>query len=761
MRLTLRTLLAYMDGVLEPADAADIEEKIRESEFATGMVNRIRDVVRQLRLGAPRLRGKGMGLDPNTVAEYLDNTLPTEQIPDFEKACLESDTQLAEVAACHQVLTLVLGEPAEVSPDSRERMYGLINEAKRAATPAAEQPTDQEPSGNGIPLAPEEPSDVEEEPKRPRSKPEVPDYLREPSGRPMWPVAAAVLMLVMLVCVVVLAVGPQNIVALFSSEAGPEAVTVNQVEEPIVAENAPAPAPATEEPSAEATPADSTADDEVMAPAAPEPTLSVGETTSAEEPTEATAPVATEDEATNEPPVPGTLPAVPSSEPATDEGTAEPTTPEPQPAMRQPPSVATEEAAEAAMADPPEPASVAPAAEAAPDGGDDIPSLLGRFVSDRTVLLKANPDTGAWDRLPARSGIGPGDRLLALPAFDATVALGSGINIVLLGGTMVEFGPPDASGAPMLRIHYGRVLMMTAGGDQRGIHLVADGQQGWLGLAGPNSIAAVEAVRIMIPGSDPEAERSPLLVNLYVGQGEVTWRTAADAQPETLSAPYQHTLGSDIDTADQPLPQWVMQDTTPLIEQRGAEFIEEHLSEERQIATRGALKELVDHRRSEVKALAARSLVHLGVYDPVIEALANPPQHAAWPSLIAELAQAMVRSPEQATAIRETFQLERGNDGDKLFRLLRGYSPQQLRDGAANQLVADLDNEAVDMRVLSFWNLHQITGEMNAYRADHTAARRKPAVQKWREQLEAGQIVSWDEAPAAQPGEAAAEGTLP
>ena len=73
------------------------------------------------------------------------------------------------------------------------------------------------------------------------------------------------------------------------------------------------------------------------------------------------------------------------------------------------------------------------------------------------------------------------------------------------------------------------LLMMTAGGDQRGIHLVADGQQGWLGLAGPNSIAAVEAVRIMIPGSDPEAERSPLLVNLYVGQGEVTWRTAADA----------------------------------------------------------------------------------------------------------------------------------------------------------------------------------------------------------------------------------------
>src|SRR6185503_13312006 len=143
MRLTLRTMLAYLDNVLEPADAEVLGQKINESDFASGLVERIKGVLRKVRMDAPKLDGKGMGNDANTVAEYLDSSLPQDRIGDFERVCLESDKHLSEVASCHQILTLVLGKPAEVPLELRERVYALINPEqppveRRSATAVAE-----------------------------------------------------------------------------------------------------------------------------------------------------------------------------------------------------------------------------------------------------------------------------------------------------------------------------------------------------------------------------------------------------------------------------------------------------------------------------------------------------------------------------------------------------------------------------------------------------------------------------------------------
>ena len=126
LRLTLRTLLAYLDDTLPPEQARAIGQKVAESETAQELVDKIRKAVRRRSLSTPPNAADGSPSDPNIVAEYLSDVLPPEQLEKFETTCLESEVNLAEVAAVHQLLTLLVAEPVRVPPTARKRMYQLV-----------------------------------------------------------------------------------------------------------------------------------------------------------------------------------------------------------------------------------------------------------------------------------------------------------------------------------------------------------------------------------------------------------------------------------------------------------------------------------------------------------------------------------------------------------------------------------------------------------------------------------------------------------
>lgn len=122
MRLTLRTLLAYLDDRLPPANAREIGQKIANSPFTTDLVERIRDVKRRRRLADP---GKAQPMiEPNLIAEYLDDQLTPDLVARIEREILASDAMLAEVAAAHEILGL-LRDPVTVESRLRDRLYGL------------------------------------------------------------------------------------------------------------------------------------------------------------------------------------------------------------------------------------------------------------------------------------------------------------------------------------------------------------------------------------------------------------------------------------------------------------------------------------------------------------------------------------------------------------------------------------------------------------------------------------------------------------
>src|SRR3954447_1092321 len=132
MRLTLRTLLAWLDDTLPATQVRDIGKQVAESPFAQELVDRIHRVTRQRRLTVPGRTGPE-GTDPNVVAGYVDNDLEPDQVAEYEKKCLTSDVNLAEAASVHQILSL-LGQKVVVPPEAKARMYQLVK--GREATPA-------------------------------------------------------------------------------------------------------------------------------------------------------------------------------------------------------------------------------------------------------------------------------------------------------------------------------------------------------------------------------------------------------------------------------------------------------------------------------------------------------------------------------------------------------------------------------------------------------------------------------------------------
>lgn len=122
MRLTLRTLLAYLDDRLPPANAREIGQKIAGSPFATELTERIKDVVRRRRLAIPDKPQPV--IESNLVAEYLDDQLTPELVAKIEREILQSDAALAEVAATHEILG-ALRDPVALEPHFRDRLYAL------------------------------------------------------------------------------------------------------------------------------------------------------------------------------------------------------------------------------------------------------------------------------------------------------------------------------------------------------------------------------------------------------------------------------------------------------------------------------------------------------------------------------------------------------------------------------------------------------------------------------------------------------------
>jgi hypothetical protein len=740
MRLNLQLLLAYLDDLLEPAESAHVVELLEASETAPSLLNRIRDVTRRLRLSAPAVSGSEMGLDPNTVAEYLDRTMPAERLADVEGVCLESDMHLAEVAACHQIVALAMGEPAQVDAASRRRMYGLVAEpapakpalataAKSlikparttpAAKPAAAEPRPEAPRAREkVPLVAATPRAAKHEIPAPAfsttihwqeeaAAPQVPREVRSSPPRHLFRRMAIAMTLAWGALA-----GWPHAARWWEGPQGVESADARYEEFPEVE------------------------------PAAPGERHRPVEVAAAPDSGD---PPGTEGPGTSQP---VEIPRDPSGAPLSS--TSPIAGPRPRALTRgheadSPPSPpgGAQQVSFHLPTGPNEPVrEIRPAVAMRPVGPVEKPAgvvEVGQVVSTGQVILRQGPERGEWLPLSSGARISSGDRLVAPPQFRPTILLGDGLLVELPPETMVELLAPDSDDTPGLKVLYGR-LVVRGHQRSRGLRISAAAWQAKLAFEGETGSLAVEVRPFRSAGTEPEKETARSAVDVYAVRGRAFVDDGVSLG--SLDAPSRTVIsklpGERVEAGGD-TPAWSHAPETFTVEDLRATTIVSGRLSAGEPAVGALVKAAIDRQHPEVRQLAARWLGCLGEFQALVASLSDPDLR---PGLreqsVRALRDGLARGPEWATLVRVACRQCRGEAGDDRYRLLWGFTPEQMSEGAAERLLAGLDHNDLDVRVLSFWNLQTHTGHSLYYRPEQPASQRRQSIERWKERLSRGQ----------------------
>ena len=773
MRLTLRTLLAWVDSVLSPEEQRQLGEQVGESQVARQLVERIGAVVANDQLGAPRLGAKGLAGDANSVAEYLDNALPPERLESFETICLESDVHLAEVAACHAILAEVARDPSVLHP--------LDAAGRRALLESIEHRMQAHPEVLlGGAAAPVPGAAGAKEARRERAAgrgeshaggaavaPVAAEPLREKRRRTPWAAwgtfAGALLLLGVLAAFFARSAGllqvapkgqgpraPEGAVAVAPADAAP-ALDEPAIAEPAIAEPAiPAPeavAPGDDLAARDAADGGPSAASEDVPPAAP-----------ADDEGMAAIDGATDADATPD----GDLPA---DDAVADVAGTPPAVPEPDMAQGPRKVRAGEALAIAAGVRPGKPA---PKAVKAPDAAvaDDVglegaaaKSGIGFVSADGVVLVRvADGDLVRVEPAEVGGALAAGAELVVPPGMHPEIALG-GLALRLQPRAILRVDV-DPDGTPRVSVAEGRVVIRAAREGAR-VAIAAGPLDGRV-VEGLEGGVAIESAAAWSGGG--EGDGIVRTVRVMPVSRPLGWMPAGDAGRAPTPIPLRAALEAETplaevrvtDTAGRPADWMAGSDRLDKLERLAAETFTRRLATLPAGTTPAAgLEQVLDgmaaDRRVENRIFAAVSRALVDDYATAVDLLSaeapgrklEPVQWAALEGAVVPLS--LLRGPESTERLRRAWE-DHGPPGraELLLGMGRGASDADLADGADRTLVDALGDTALVVRRYALAILADITRpstfDRARFRPDAPEEARRDGVAWWRALLEKGAI---------------------
>lgn len=627
MRLTLRTMLAYLDDILDPDDATQLGQKITKSDFASDLVYRTLSAKRRVNLSAPRLDGTGIGSDPNSVAEYLDNTLEESRIPELEKICLESEMHLGEVASCHTILTKVVEEPIEINDALRTRLIQLIH-AEELESPESTSPMPQDVvSAN---------TDA--------------DYMPS-NASPLWRALVVLTFFALVIIIGLRAIGPLDeshmiIGPLFKVEPQSSEEPQGDIEAPAV--------PLTNSQSSQSLSPIPVAD---IAEGNPEKMVNRSDLINS-------APSLFQD---------------------------------------------NDEYSEA--------------------------SVLGEFLADRELLVAIDPQTGVFQRIVSAAIIGPGMSLQTFAPFRPEITLRSGARLTLINTSELLI-PTVVDGFTQLHLRQGCLVLRGETDRKTLVPLRVGDREIDVYLAGSDSLVAVQ-----VTSSDSATATSDQCVVQIHCTPSAQWQDRGVASVPLGSVGTEQTIQTTTIQADgtievaieKQLPEWYqMSQTLGANQQQTVQELVAVLSDSSDLST-DLRKAFETHRLLQVKIMAARCLMHLGEFNPIMDTLNNAEYRSTWEDSVAAISKCMKQNTADMDQISEALQSRAGDQAEMIAAMLGTCTDEQLQGDLGEAMVQGLDSTVMLERVISFIRLKNLTGKTQMYFPDKNPNQQVVSIRRWQQ----------------------------
>jgi hypothetical protein len=244
------------------------------------------------------------------------------------------------------------------------------------------------------------------------------------------------------------------------------------------------------------------------------------------------------------------------------------------------------------------------------------------------------------------------------------------------------------------------------------------------------------------PGTDPSAGHGPRVIEISALSGAAQWQEPdIDAVPIPANHAFTFVEKSTAEVRGPfKAPDWI--DARPTaassLDRDTRIVLDLALTYDRSLNL--SLEERAEDRKVEVRSLAARCLIEVNRFGPALANLRDPRLASFWTYDAEALRSALARSPATAGLIRKEIQGSREMDAALLYRLLVGYSPEQLAADGGSELIEALEHPELDVRVLAFDNLWRITGAMFNYRPERKPELNRTAVLRFRERLKEGSL---------------------